>query len=92
MIHVCNDTHGADVIRLVHDRSHLIHCEVRHGGKVEIGAMGNGGWRVFPVDFSPSKIRPLKSCQRREWKVIKEVWHNNSIELPNEFVDKYVFN
>ena len=32
VIHVRDHTHGADVIRLVHDLSHLIHGEVRHGG------------------------------------------------------------
>ena len=31
VIHMRNDTHGADVIRLVHDLSHLVHREVRHG-------------------------------------------------------------
>mmetsp|Transcript_65546 Transcript_65546/g.104288 ORF Transcript_65546/g.104288 Transcript_65546/m.104288 type:complete len:229 (-) Transcript_65546:23-709(-) len=30
VIHMRNDTHGADVIRLVHDLSHLVHGEVRH--------------------------------------------------------------
>ena len=33
VIHMRNDTHGADVIRLVHDLSHLVHGEVRHAGK-----------------------------------------------------------
>mmetsp|Transcript_22997 Transcript_22997/g.40618 ORF Transcript_22997/g.40618 Transcript_22997/m.40618 type:complete len:544 (-) Transcript_22997:17-1648(-) len=31
VIHVCNHTHGADVIRLIHDGAHLVHGEVRHG-------------------------------------------------------------
>mmetsp|Transcript_65544 Transcript_65544/g.104280 ORF Transcript_65544/g.104280 Transcript_65544/m.104280 type:complete len:218 (-) Transcript_65544:59-712(-) len=31
VIHVRDDTHGADIIRLVHDLSHLVHCKVRHG-------------------------------------------------------------
>ena len=31
------------------------------------GAIGNGGWRVFPVDFSPSKIRPLELLRQRRW-------------------------
>mmetsp|Transcript_23809 Transcript_23809/g.49429 ORF Transcript_23809/g.49429 Transcript_23809/m.49429 type:complete len:233 (-) Transcript_23809:3-701(-) len=31
VIHMCDDTHGADIIRLVHDLSHLVHREVRHG-------------------------------------------------------------
>ena len=31
VIHMCDDTHGADIIRLVHDLSHLVHCKVRHG-------------------------------------------------------------
>ena len=31
------------------------------------GAIGNGGWRVCPVDFSPSKIRPLELLRQRRW-------------------------
>ena len=30
VVHVRDDAHGSDVVRLVHDLPHLIHGEVRH--------------------------------------------------------------
>mmetsp|Transcript_53368 Transcript_53368/g.149108 ORF Transcript_53368/g.149108 Transcript_53368/m.149108 type:complete len:218 (+) Transcript_53368:2214-2867(+) len=37
VVHVCDDRHGTDRVRQVHDVSDLLRCEVRHGCDPEIG-------------------------------------------------------
>ena len=51
MVHVRDHTHGTDVIRLIHDLSHLVHREVRHrdwrspqGGNYKTDYNGNNLW------------------------------------------------
>mmetsp|Transcript_103276 Transcript_103276/g.292474 ORF Transcript_103276/g.292474 Transcript_103276/m.292474 type:complete len:218 (-) Transcript_103276:73-726(-) len=37
VVHVCDDRHGTDRVRRVHDGPDLLRCEVRHGCDPEIG-------------------------------------------------------